>query len=79
MHVKCRPSDRVRFDAERDAEALRDLRPRALADAGDRDELFQLTRERAGAAVDLLAERLDRLVEVVEVGEDVRAEQRVVG
>ena len=61
------------------AELGQDRLGRALADAGDRVQLFQLTCERAGPPIDLLAKRLDDLVEVVEVGEDVRAEQRVVG
>src|SRR6266480_7475378 len=51
----------------------------ALGDAGDRREQLELMLERAQALLDLGRERIDRLVQVVDVGEQLRDQQRVVG
>jgi hypothetical protein len=50
----------------------------ALGDARDRGEVLSLVRERGKPPLDLLAQRGDRLVQVVQVREDVRDDQRVV-
>jgi hypothetical protein len=51
----------------------------ALGDAGDRAEVLSLVREGGQPLRDLVGQRRDRRVHVVQVGEDVRDDQRVVG
>jgi hypothetical protein len=51
----------------------------ALRDAGNRAEQLTLALERANALLDLCRQCGDRLVEVLDVREKVRDEQRVVG
>lgn len=48
-------------------------------DPVDRVQLGQLARERGQARVDLLAHRRDRLVQIVQVGEQLTDQKRVVG
>ena len=47
---------------------------RALSHPGDRAKQLDLTFERAHALLDLRRERVDRLVEILDVGEQVRDE-----